>query len=152
MSEPLSPSRAPRPSVDRIRWIWLAATLSGVAVLAALHFIHLPHGPDSSICIFRRATGIPCPGCGMTRAFAAMARGEWRAAIEFHPLAPILGIEFLALWLAWGREAFRRSFEAREGEFVFGVRSERLAHFAIANGAALLALWFGRLATGTLPW
>lgn len=152
MSEPPSPSPAPQRSFARTRWIWLAATLSGVAVFAALHFIHLPHGPESSICLFRRATNIPCPGCGMTRAFAAMARGEWRTAIEFHPLAPILGLEFLALWFAWGREVFRRPFESRAGDLVLGVRSERLASFAIANGAALLALWLGRLATGTLPW
>ncbi len=140
----------------RRRLLWGLASLVGVAGFAAFHFVHLPHGSETSICLFRRLTGIACPGCGLTRAFAAMAKGEWWLAITFHPLAPILALEFLALWITWGREVFANvsgvsATKQESGGLVLGVRSEWLAKAALANGAALLALWLGRLATGTLP-
>lgn len=135
----------------RRRLAWVLASVVGFAGLAALYAAPLPHSPEFSICLFRRITGISCPGCGMTRAFAAMAQGEWRSAVAFHPLAPIVALEFLALWFAWGRSVFGRLGEASRDSVVLGVRSDRLAKYAIANGAALLALWLGRLATGTLP-
>lgn len=39
-------------------------------------------------CWLRAITGVPCPGCGMGRAFRALALGQWRAAVAWHPLAP----------------------------------------------------------------
>lgn len=47
-------------------------------------------------CIFRRVTGIPCPGCGMTRAHLAALRLDFKAAFFYHPLWP-LPIPLLAL-------------------------------------------------------
>ena len=41
-------------------------------------------------CPVHAVTGIPCPGCGMTRACAAAVRGEFRAAWSFHPFAFLL--------------------------------------------------------------
>ena len=46
-------------------------------------------------CGFRWLTGLPCPFCGMTTAFAHMARGELGAALGAHALGP------LAYVLAW---------------------------------------------------
>ena len=37
-------------------------------------------------CIFRLMTGIPCPGCGMTRAWLAALRLDFAAAFAYHPL------------------------------------------------------------------
>jgi hypothetical protein len=39
--------------------------------------------------------GIPCPGCGLTRATLALFRGDIRQALALHPLAPILAPLFL---------------------------------------------------------
>ena len=44
-------------------------------------------------CPFYRLTGIPCPGCGMTRAFLAAARLDFGAAFAYHPLFPIFAAE-----------------------------------------------------------
>lgn len=41
-------------------------------------------------CVFADVTGLPCPGCGMTRAAAAWLRGDIPAALRFHPLSPFL--------------------------------------------------------------
>ena len=45
---------------------------------------------DQVLCVFRRFTGWSCPGCGLTRSFCAMARGEFIAASSFHLAGPML--------------------------------------------------------------
>jgi hypothetical protein len=117
-----------------------------VAALAGVFSVWSP--PDDaafSLCVFRRALGIPCPGCGLTRAVAALLRGDLRAAFAYHPAAPVLALEVAALWVAWGATLVTRRPllrpVARRAEALLG-----------AHGLALVALWSGRLASGTLPW
>lgn len=52
-------------------------------------------------CVFRLMTGIPCPGCGMTRAWLAALRLDFAAAIAYHPLFWAVPIAFV---LAFVRE------------------------------------------------
>lgn len=40
----------------------------------------------NGFCMLRTLTGIPCPGCGMTRAVLSALRGDFRAAFAYHPL------------------------------------------------------------------
>lgn len=47
-------------------------------------------------CPLLRLTGVPCPGCGLTRACLLLAQGEVRAAIEFHAFAPVF-LVFIAI-------------------------------------------------------
>ena len=50
-------------------------------------------------CLFRFVTGLPCPGCGGTRAFAAVLRGDLIHAFFYHPVVPfcyVLYIVFMA--------------------------------------------------------
>jgi len=53
-------------------------------------------GEGTTTCLLRRATGLPCATCGMTRSFCAIGRGDFGAAFERHPLGPVL-YAFLAL-------------------------------------------------------
>jgi hypothetical protein len=46
-------------------------------------------------CAFRWLTNLPCPMCGMTTAFALMARGQVLTALSAHVLGPAL---YLATW------------------------------------------------------
>lgn len=39
-------------------------------------------------CPFAKLTGLPCPGCGMTRAMMAMLHGDWLLVMRLHPFAP----------------------------------------------------------------
>jgi hypothetical protein len=51
-------------------------------------------------CPFFRVTGIPCPGCGLTRAVMLLMRGDLRGSLRFHAFAPILLISVMVLVLA----------------------------------------------------
>ena len=46
-------------------------------------------------CPVRHLTGIPCPTCGMTRSFMAIAQGHWSQALAHHWFGPILFFTFL---------------------------------------------------------
>lgn len=41
-------------------------------------------------CIFRAVTGIPCPGCGMTRAVISLLRADIADVFYYHPLVFLL--------------------------------------------------------------
>ena len=70
-----------------------AAGLAGVLAAAAL----LPISDDGPVlCLFRRVTSLPCPSCGMTRAFVALARGEFARAVAYNIAAPFV---YAAVWL-----------------------------------------------------
>jgi hypothetical protein len=129
---------------DRGLLRWGLAGALGLAAAAALHFWVPPTDPRYIVCLFRRVTGLPCPGCGMTRAFAHLAKGEWRAAVHDHPLAPLLAAEVGMAWLVWGGIA--------AGLVRWPRRLVRTDRVVLANAAVLVAVWLVRLATGTLPW
>lgn len=40
----------------------------------------------SGTCLFRTVTGIPCPGCGLTRAWLNFFQGNFTYALRYHPL------------------------------------------------------------------
>lgn len=46
-------------------------------------------------CPIRHVTGIPCPTCGMTRAFTALTQGHWEQSIRFHLFGPVLFVLFV---------------------------------------------------------
>ena len=49
------------------------------------------------LCVFRNVTGLPCPGCGLTRAFLSLIQGRWSDSLRFHPfLLPVLFTLFTA--------------------------------------------------------
>ena len=49
----------------------------------------------STWCLFKTATGLPCPSCGTTRAFGHLINGNWGLAIATNPLG-LLTIALLA--------------------------------------------------------
>lgn len=130
----------------RSAWLWALAGLAGLAGAVVLHLWVPGSGPETSFCFSRRVLGLPCPGCGLTRAFAHMAKGQWSAALAAHPLAPVLAAEIVLVWLAWGRAALRNSSP------IPPIPPAWLTPVMLGHVAVLCALWLGRLSTGTLPW
>ena len=46
-----------------------------------------------SFCAFHTLTGLPCPGCGLTRAVVCLCHGRLSESLAFHPLAlGVLGV------------------------------------------------------------
>lgn len=101
-------------------------------------------------CVVRRVTGLACPGCGMTRAWLAVLRLDFAAAVAYHPLfwaAP------LAVALLWAQEVSGRVVRrAGEGGAPRGLPLRLARGFLrchnvvlLALLGALLALWAVRL-------
>lgn len=160
----LSPrcSRASGPlrGLSQSRWkaraaVWLLAPLAAGAAWALARALPLREGVEHSICLFRRGTGIPCPGCGLTRACVHLARGEWSAALADHPFALLLAGEAVLAWLAAGA-VLVLSLRRRALPLLGASAAERsprwLNLWLVAHVVGLGALWLGRLATGSLPW
>ncbi|HEU4753096.1 MAG TPA: DUF2752 domain-containing protein, partial [Armatimonadota bacterium] len=61
---------------------------SGVAALVALASAAIHAGVP--LCPTAAFFGIPCPGCGLTRATLLLAQGQLGAALRVHPLVPLL--------------------------------------------------------------
>lgn len=65
-------------------------------------------------CLFRLITGIPCPGCGMTRAFRYIIDGKLLMAINTNffaiPLFAFLAI--VPIWIAFDILNNRQTFES----------------------------------------
>lgn len=55
-------------------------------------------------CIFNTVFGVPCPGCGMSRAFFSVLRFDFAAAFGFHPM--FWSVPILYLYLLFDGELF----------------------------------------------
>jgi hypothetical protein len=119
--------------------VWAASGALLAIAAFALSRVSLPDDRKATICFVRLTTGLPCPGCGLSRGVAALARGELRRAVEYHPVAPLLAAEVSLIWVLWGGLAFG----------VFEPPSVRAVNlFLIAHGGILLVVWCVRLYTG----
>lgn len=107
MTTHLTPSKSSA-SVDipaqLLRWAGLLGYL-GVFLFALL----VPNPVETlahsfSVCMFKNISGLPCLTCGMTRAFALLAQGQWVQAMQYHLLSiPVFigGLLFtLGLWIS----------------------------------------------------
>jgi hypothetical protein len=97
--------------------------------------------PLPELCTTRRFLGLACPGCGLTRAFIALAHGNVAAAWSYNPASLVLfGVMALQVPLR-----SMQLWRIRRGapEISLGV----LGHIAVgAIIASLLAQWSLRLA------
>ncbi|MBW4549919.1 MAG: DUF2752 domain-containing protein [Aphanocapsa sp. GSE-SYN-MK-11-07L] len=92
--------RAKKLNQRRVRWGWLG--LFSAPLVGAILYNHGWRLPFA--CPVRHLTGIPCPTCGMTRSFMAIAEGNWQQAISMHLFGPILFLACLVTVLHVGLE------------------------------------------------
>jgi sugar phosphate permease len=136
----------------RLRGALIAAPCVGIVVLSfCLTPRKVGYGTHEELglpaCSFLQKTGYPCPSCGLTTSFAAMARGDVAAAAVAHPFGAALFVVIAVVGavglaeLVSDRDVLRR---LRPG-----------AWWAIAAVAGLLLGWGAKialgLANGTLP-
>ncbi|WGX96834.1 DUF2752 domain-containing protein [Nocardioides sp. L-11A] len=105
----------------------------GVAALGVSLFLSPEHIEDGPIiCPFRRLTGLPCPGCGLTRSWVYLTHGWWRDSFLAHPFGPLFAAVIIGLAVAAVRARVRRS----------GPPSlDRLVRHPVA--VAVLVAWLG---------
>lgn len=48
----------------------------------------------STGCYFKHFAGVPCPACGLTRGFIAIAHGRYSEAFGLNPMGPVLYLAF----------------------------------------------------------
>ena len=114
------------------RMAWLAfVMLAGVFVVSLIY--HPAEGNYFTICGFKNATGLPCPGCGLTHSFCALGKGHLLSAFAWNLLGPPLFLLFTLVWaravcVLMNRPRFPRAFDA----FVERVRLVRWAAIAFA--------------------
>ena len=87
--------RTPAPDCYRLLFNPFATWGSlGMLVLVS----HLPpDGAGVPVCLFQAMSGLPCPGCGLTRALSSLVQGHPAAAFSYHPFAFIVLPLFLML-------------------------------------------------------
>ena len=116
---------------------WVALPVVGVAGLATL-----PIGIAPTLCPFALVTGTACPGCGLTRAAAALVQGDIGTAMAFHPLVILVAVWALGWWIT----GFAR--RRGRGSLLDGVLVNRML---VATAVVFVLTWVVRLATGSLP-
>jgi len=78
------------------------ATLAAATTAAGFAFLCPPEFGAFQLftCPFRLLTGLPCPGCGSTRAWTAFLQGDVVAAVAANPFAVVL-CSALLLLVVW---------------------------------------------------
>lgn len=124
LGAPPKKSGYPGHAVDRkqLERSLIVAAVGGLFGLVV--WLRLPFCPLASV------AGIPCPGCGLTRATLALAHGDVPHALALHPLVFVLSPLFIfaVLSAAWGfvrgpraNEKPRTWLASRTASALFGV-------------------------------
>ncbi len=58
-----------------------------------------PQGLGFTLCVFYTLTGLPCPGCGLTRSVSGLLHGDLAHSLRYHPLGflALAGLSALAI-------------------------------------------------------
>jgi len=115
----------------------LTTAIAWLPVLLAGLWLYAPFvGGGLVTCAFRVVGGVPCPGCGMTRALTELVRGRLTASLHYHPLSALTLASLVAAWV-YGMFAACRPVRPVSARFVLTV--------LIPFGLIFLAVWVVRL-------
>ncbi|MBI4411783.1 MAG: DUF2752 domain-containing protein [Deltaproteobacteria bacterium] len=95
------------------------------------------------LCGFKYLFGIDCPGCGLTRSFLAIARGDILDAFHYNAAGPLI-------YLFLGGYAVDLSLKGVRGKGL-NVSARASEIFGIVVGLLLFGHWIIRLANGPTP-
>lgn len=87
----------------------LMAAMLEVSTSNRVVFRCLPNLPLPQTCMSQTVLGRECPGCGLTRSFVYLARGDWQASLASHRMGWLLMATAVLqlpyrLWALWTRE------------------------------------------------
>jgi hypothetical protein len=84
--------------------------------------------------------GVPCPGCGLTRATLLLFHGDWQRSIAFHAFAPVF---VFAMFLIFGAVTLPQN--PRERVINFTEAVERRTGITTILLLGLIVYWLARL-------
>lgn len=92
------PSSMPDRADGKFRFPDGAVVLSVMSLSVLIASLVLPAEgfPGIDTCSFHALTALPCPGCGLTRAFCAISHGQFREAWSLHPFSFLFYLGVLA--------------------------------------------------------
>ena len=117
--------------------------IAGLVLVAAALLPPTLVASGPPLCPFRLLTGLPCPGCGLTRSLVCLLHGDLAMSLAFHPLGPPVALALLVLVLAEGRGG--ASPLTRMGAWLESRHPYAVAAFPWATLAAFLLVWLVRL-------
>ena len=141
MSSTTTPASTANSSRSRPR----LAAFAGLTVLFIGAALWRPSDDGIPLCAFKIWTGKSCPGCGMTRALAALGRGDASASFDYHAFAPLVAAAAVLAWAALGLGLITGR------DFIPNLNSRGFQVAVIAFIAAFVVYWLFRLWRGTAP-
>lgn len=115
--------------------IYVGLPVAAVAVAVLLRGPLLALSELFPPCPFHSATGLLCPGCGNTRSFQALMRGDLLASLRYNAVPLVLLAGGVLLYAEWGTALFgkRRRLLPRSPGFwiLFGIGAA--VYFVVRN-------------------
>lgn len=78
-------------------YMWLLIALAAVGSSVALYYIFAAADPTRRVCPLLNLTGIPCPSCGGSRAFARLLAGDFAGSLALNPNAMLVAVVLSAI-------------------------------------------------------
>ena len=122
-----------------------AIAFAGLTVAFVAAGLWRPSDSGVPLCALKAATGVSCPGCGMTRGLAALARGEPIVSLQYHAFAPIVAVGLAATRALLGLGLITRR------DLLPDMNTRRVTIAALVFTGAFLTYWLVRLWMGTAP-
>ena len=100
--------------------------LTGLMLVAGYSYLYWvlfqnPHTHENAtVCLFKNITGIPCPGCGSTRAVLQLTQGHFSHAALINPIGYIIAFFMLILpfWIVYDiiaqKDTFLKAYKKTE--------------------------------------
>lgn len=107
---------------------------------AAAHLCLVSANLPSWQCPFLHVLGIPCPGCGLSRAISALIRNDWQTSIQYHALASffLIGLVFISIITIMPHKQ-------RQKALTYLAWLEKKTGFVTVYLIALVVYWLARL-------
>lgn len=77
-------------------YIGLGVGILGLGMILLIKVLHIPIWDALPGCVFYTVTGYYCPGCGGTRAVAALLKGRIFTSLYYHPFVLYMAVYYAA--------------------------------------------------------
>jgi len=116
-------------------FVAVAALYLGMHIYSSSFFFKIP-------CVFNKATGYLCAGCGGTRALSALLRGEIWLSFRSNPFLLFAALLLTCLYLQLLFSAFGRKIKIvpESSAFLYGTLGTFLAFYVLRNFIPLLQI------------